>query len=282
MALVKAKELKGAQVRAFFEDKKLLSFDADGTLAEPGKEILPQLAEVLRHLVDYYFMLILSARDFRNLESRVIRALEPDLYEIGERILIGTQQGGRLWAKHGERWQVVNEVVMPPTLVEAAQQLLVKAAKNMGVEVRQGTQLFREFGAQLTFAPLGVDASAVEKAGFDPTGKKRLQVIKEFKRLAAGVGGQVGAKLAGLELRPGGRSSIDVSLKGINKAYGLQKALEFWGLEPQNAVHFGDEFTELGNDYPVYTAGFDCVWVMGPEETLGVLQELGSLGEGNL
>lgn len=51
----------------------------------------------------------------------------------------------------------------------------------------------------------------------------------------------------------GGKTTIDIQLKGVNKARAVNYLLGKGWYDSQRMIYFGDEFNEFGNDYPVAT-----------------------------
>jgi HAD superfamily hydrolase (TIGR01484 family) len=117
-------------------------------------------------------------------------------------------------------------------------------------------------GCQFTLSALGRGAAEARKRAFDPDGAKRREWVRFLAdRLGDGR----------FEMRVGGTTSVDITTKGVDKASGLRELLEKIELDPARCLYFGDRFEETGNDYPVLTV-MDCLWVHGPDETLGHLK----------
>ena len=55
----------------------------------------------------------------------------------------------------------------------------------------------------------------------------------------------------------------DITLPGIDKAYGIGKLLELNGWSKDEALFFGDKLQEGGNDFPVKQMGVDSIEVRG-------------------
>jgi hypothetical protein len=70
----------------------------------------------------------------------------------------------------------------------------------------------------------------------------------------------------------GGSTSIDVTLPGIDKAYGMRKLREILSIDFNEMLFFGDALFPGGNDNPVRSTGTDCVQVRDPEETKRVIE----------
>lgn len=77
-----------------------------------------------------------------------------------------------------------------------------------------------------------------------------------------------------LEVRAGGSTSIDVTTKGVDKAYGMQRLAELLDVAPAEILFIGDRLEPGGNDYPVIAVGVQTHAVTGPDETLTYIEEL--------
>jgi phosphomannomutase len=64
-----------------------------------------------------------------------------------------------------------------------------------------------------------------------------------------------------------GLTSIDVTVPGVDKAYGMKKLLESTGLTKEDVLFMGDKIVDGGNDLPVQTMGVDCIAVRSWEDT---------------
>ncbi|TXQ41067.1 HAD family hydrolase, partial [Escherichia coli] len=65
---------------------------------------------------------------------------------------------------------------------------------------------------QVTFLALGQSAPVVAKTEWDPTGEKRSRLRDA-----------VALDVPDLEVRSGGSTSVDITRRGIDKAYGMRK-----------------------------------------------------------
>ena len=82
-------------------------------------------------------------------------------------------------------------------------------------------------GSQITFSALGQEAPLEAKKAWDPTGEKK-NTLREA----------VAAYLPKLEVRSGGSTSVDITLKGVDKAYGMRALSEQTGISPRrHALH---------------------------------------------
>src|ERR1035437_6109723 len=68
-------------------------------------------------------------------------------------------------------------------------------------------------------------------------------------------------------VRMGGATSIDVTKPGIDKAYGIRKLRDIFGISLKEMIFIGDALFPGGNDYPAEEAGVVSIPVRGPNET---------------
>ena len=73
-------------------------------------------------------------------------------------------------------------------------------------------------------------------------------------------------------VRLGGSTSIDVTLPGIDKAYGIRKLRDILGVPIDEMIYVGDALFPGGNDYPARSTGADCIQVRDPNESKRVIE----------
>jgi phosphomannomutase len=78
--------------------------------------------------------------------------------------------------------------------------------------------------------------------------------------------------LPGFSVRLGGSTSIDVTLAGIDKAYGIRKLRDILGVATHDMVFVGDALFPGGNDAPARETGAACIQVRDPNETKRVIE----------
>ncbi len=80
--------------------------------------------------------------------------------------------------------------------------------------------------------------------------------------------------LADFSVRLGGSSSIDVTLPGIDKAYGIGELRDVLGIPIAEMIYVGDALFAGGNDYPARETGAACIQVRDPDETKRVIEAI--------
>ena len=173
--------------------------------------------------------------------------------------------GSTLHVYDGEKkiWQAVFENLISDDEAEnIIKDLKISLIEN-GIEISDnlyGAQ-FENRGAQITFSALGQDAPISEKQGWDPDHTKREAVVNSFL-----------SRQSDYEVKIGGLTSIDITKKGIDKAYGVDQLCKHLSVNPKECVFVGDEFFEGGNDISVKKTGVKMVVVGSPNDTLNFIR----------
>ena len=79
--------------------------------------------------------------------------------------------------------------------------------------------------------------------------------------------------LPDLEVRSGGSTSVDITRRGVDKAYGMNALVDLAGVSLRDMVFIGDRLDEGGNDRPVLDMGVRCYAVHGWQDTARYLTE---------
>jgi phosphomannomutase len=84
----------------------------------------------------------------------------------------------------------------------------------------------------------------------------------------------IASRLPEFEVRTGGTTTIDITRKGIDKAYGIQQLMNHLNLINSDILFVGDKLEVDGNDYPVKAFGIDSIAVKNHEDTERLLQAI--------
>lgn len=244
------------------KDYRLLAFDLDETLA-PSKSALPEpMAAILSELLGLCEVCIISGGQFGQFEAQVLSRIETDEERLARLHLMPTC-GTRYVVREAGAWRDVYARNLDPREVEAAFVALEEEAKRLGLwEERTWGPILEDRGSQVTFSALGQQAPVEAKKAWDPDRSK-----KEALREA------VAARLPELEVRSGGSTSIDITRRGVDKAYGIEELAAQTGIAIADMLFVGDRLDEGGNDYPVIRTGIDTHAVTCWEDTAEFLRE---------
>jgi len=246
----------------------MIVFDLDDTLTLTKSEISPQGAELLTRLIAMRPVCVISGSRFEQFELQILNSLQamPEVKASPELLVnlhLMPTCGTRYyrWGSDGDWYQVYSEDLTDDERA-TAKQVLTDSAHELGYwEPRIWGERIEDRGSQVTFSALGQVAPPELKAQWDPTGAKKRRMRERVAEL-----------LPGLEVRSGGTTSIDITRKGIDKAYGLRKLVDATALEPAEILFIGDSFAEHGNDYPAVEAGVRCIAVANHNETAQLIE----------
>ncbi|MFI7425889.1 HAD-IIB family hydrolase [Micromonospora sp. NPDC049836] len=244
-------------------DLRVVAFDLDDTLAVSKSQVDRRMAELLGHLLTEVDVLVISGGRFEQFVMQLLAHLDVTEEQRGRLHLMPTC-GTRYYRWLDGDWRQVyaedlseaDKARVVAALTESAQALDLWEPKPWG-------DIIEDRGSQITFSALGQSAPPAAKYGWDPDGSKK-QRLRDA----------VAAKLPDLEVRGGGSTSIDVTRKGVDKAYGMRKLLECLDLKIDNVLFVGDRLDVGGNDYPVKAMGIRCVAVTRWEETADYVETL--------
>ncbi len=241
---------------------KLVAFDLDDTLA-PSKSPLPDpIREALLALLAKRPVAIISGGQFGQFQEQVVRRL-PESQLLDGLHLMPTN-GTRYYRHENGAWHEVYGHELSEENRRACAEALESEAKALGLwEVDTWGPHIEDRGSQVTFSALGQEAPVDAKKAWDPDGSKR-----ELLRAA------VQAKLPHLDVHSGGSTSIDITKRGVDKAYGVRNLMEHLGLDAADILFVGDRLQPGGNDYPVIAVGVQTKAVESWEQTVDYLSEL--------
>lgn len=238
-------------------------FDLDDTLAPSKSTMDPAMSAALAELLARVPVCIISGGRFEQFESQALdgfQASEDALSQLHLMPTCGTRyylwQQGSWVLQYAEDLSDDEKQRAIRTLEEGARELALWHPGAWG-------DLIEDRGSQITFSALGQQAPVAQKHAWDPDGAKKI-ALWEY----------VSPRLPDLEVRGGGSTSIDITRKGIDKAYGIAKLTEKLGLTHDQLLFIGDRLDATGNDYPVFAAGVPSVAIHDWHGTLSAVEAL--------
>ncbi|MDI6023880.1 HAD-IIB family hydrolase [Leucobacter sp. UT-8R-CII-1-4] len=242
----------------------LVAFDLDDTLAPSKSPVDPRMLAVFARLLERTTVAVISGGNFEQFEAQLVSRLETIEESALERLHLLPTCGTRYERRGDGVWQTVYRENLDPAERDAAFAVLREEAERLNLwESDTWGEILEDRGSQVTFSALGQSAPVAAKQAWDPDGSKK-------NRLRAAVA----ARLPELEVRSGGSTSVDITRRGIDKAYGMRKLSEQTGISLEDMLFIGDRLDPDGNDYPVKAMGVACIAVTGWEHTVEVLEEL--------
>lgn len=247
-----------------YKNKKLIAFDLDDTLAITKTPISESIAVLLIKLLKKYDVCVISGGSFAQMKIQVIDRLKIDGDHLRLHLMptCGTQY--YLFDNVNNNWKLQYKNDLSDDQKARIFEVIKTSVKKLGfwTDNLYG-EVIEDRGSQVTFAALGQDAPADLKYEWDPDGTKRHKICESIIPL-----------LSDFEVRIAGTTSIDVTIKGVDKSYGMSKLIENTGYKKTDILYFGDKLQIGGNDYPVKAMGIDCVEVEKWQDTAEKIKKL--------
>lgn len=244
--------------------KKLIAFDQDDTLNITKLPIDETMAELLTKLLDKYEVCVISGTNWDTMKKNDADPLIHATKEQLSRLHIMPTTGTQYWRNVDGEWQRQYAHFLSDEQVKKISISLEKAAKELGYWIEsEGLDIVENRGSQVTYSALGQWASPEDKYAWDPDLKKRKQIVEKITPEL---------KDLDIHIAIAGTTSIDVTMPGINKAYGMQQLMKQTGYTMEEILFIGDKLQPGGNDYPVKDMGIDTIEVTGHEDTNWVLR----------
>lgn len=243
---------------------RLIAFDLDDTLAPSKSALDPQMADTFADLLRAVPVAVISGGNFQQFEQQLVNPLRNRSgLRLDDFHLLPTC-GTRYYRWQGDDWKQQYAEDLTDDEKKRALEAVEVQAKEAGYwESETWGPILEDRGSQITFSALGQAAPVDAKKQWDPKGVKKDDLRRRVQAL-----------LPDLEVRSGGSTSVDITRKGIDKAYGMKRLAEITGIPLDDMLFVGDRLDPEGNDYPVKALGVKCHAVEGWEDTEKFLRDL--------
>ena len=239
--------------------KELVAFDLDGTLAESKQAIKEDMGEALADLLQVAHVAVISGGDWPQFDKQVASRL-PARADLSKLWLMPTT-GTKLFTHQSGAWTTVYAELFDDETKKNIITAFDASLEATGfVPEETWGERIEDRGSQITFSALGQQAPVEAKEKWDPDFAKRKVIQADLKQ-----------RLPELSINMGGATSIDITQKGVDKAYGLKRLRDESGIALDKMMFIGDAIFPGGNDYPAKELGLDTVRVRDPHDTLSAI-----------
>jgi len=246
------------------EQKKVIVCDLDGTLAESKGAITQSMSDVICRLLSRHYLAVVSGGAYEQFQKQFLSNLSCPEEKLANLFLFPTMGSACYGFDQGIKdWKLLYSEVM----TDAEREKIITAMKEMMVESglnfsEHYGEIIEDRGSQVTFSSLGQNAPLEVKKNWDPDRSKRVALMAILNK-----------KISEFEIRTGGATSIDVTRKGIDKAYTIEKIKEILHVSEKDIIFVGDALYKGGNDATVKKTDVDFIQEGGPEETEELLRQ---------
>lgn len=251
-------------------DKKLVVFDLDGTLTKTKSNLESDMSDALRRLLEKKKVAVIGGGSYAQFRKQLLANLKCPKPLLKNLYLFPTTATAFYEYRSGwkrvyfHKFTKAEEKRDLEAFREALKEVHYKPKKVYG-------KLIEDRGSQITFSALGQDV--VAKLGARGVHMKENWIQKN-KPLKAKIASLIHKMIPDEEVHAAGFTSIDVTRKGINKAYGVRQIRKHLDMPIKNMVFVGDALFRGGNDYAARRTGVRCIPVKGPEDTLRVIERV--------
>ncbi len=241
--------------------KALVVFDLDGTLAESKSAIDEEMGTLLTALLKVMRAAVISGGNLPQFQEQLLAHLPHDA-NLKKLSLLPTC--GTRFFRYADGWNKLYSEDLSGTQKQEIIGALNKAVAASGLAARTTWgEVIEDRESQITYSALGQLAPLDAKKTWDPDFAKR----KKIKAM-------LDLELPNFSVRLGGSTSIDVTLPGVDKAYGIRKLRDILGIAIQDMIYVGDALFPGGNDAPARETGAVCIQVRDPNETKRVIETI--------
>lgn len=250
--------------RVFVRRKKMFVLDLDGTLAESKLPIDDEMGKLFCALLAKKRIAVIGGGKhelfFEQLVSRLVcqKKLFANLFLFPVNATKFFRYKNRTWTKLYEHNFTKLEIVkIRRAFTDTFREFDYVKPKKVWGEVIENRD------SQVTFSALGQKAPVAAKKKWNKENNEfRLRMSRRLQAL-----------LPAFEVRVGGLTSIDVTKKGIDKAYGIAQIETHLNTPRKKMLFVGDAIFPGGNDYAVVRACVDYVKVKNTKDTKRLLRK---------
>jgi HAD superfamily hydrolase (TIGR01484 family) len=252
--------------------KQLIVFDLDGTLAPSKTPMDREMSGLMGKLLETKKVAVIGGGGYSQFKKQLLEELKIPK-DLLKRLFLFPATSTTFYRYQGA-WKNVYAHRLSKAEREKIKKTFEKVFKEIGYQHPKKTygKIIEDRGTQVTFSALGQDVVKI-------LGSKKGVALKDKWRdgntpLKLKIAKLMSKYLPNLEVRAAGHTSVDVTKKGIDKAYGLKQIEKYLGVRIKDMLFVGDAIFPGGNDYAVTKTKVDYIPVKDSEETKKIIREL--------
>ena len=243
--------------------KKIICFDLDGTLAPSKQRIDDEMAWLINKLLKNYHVSVITWWWEERFQKQIFDYITTD-EELLNKFIPCPNCGAKMYKFDNGKWNKLYSLdfsheekrLILKSLDEVLDLLDLRPEKTWW-------ELVEHRWSQITFSALGQEAPLEEKIVRDPDFKKRKVIQAELEK-----------RIPNFSINAGWSTSIDITMKWIDKAFGVKKLLENFPIEIDDFLFIWDAVFPGWNDYTPFTIWVDSVKIDDIEYTKRVIRKL--------
>jgi phosphomannomutase len=242
---------------------RAIVFDLDGTLAESKQRVEADTGLLLAELLKKIPVAIMSGGSYGQFETQFFPAL-PLGVGLHNLYIFPTNAAACFVYRNG--WKPQYDHSYSETQRAEVHQAIDTAMHELAMptpETVYGT-VVQDRGAQITYSAVGQEAPVVAKQAWAAAHNDERKKLRDC----------IAQKLPNYSVSTGGITSIDITPKGVNKAYGVRRFSELTDIPLPEILYVGDALEEGGNDSVVIGTGIRTHEVFEPSETTAMIKDI--------
>lgn len=240
---------------------KLISFDLDDTLSPAKSPADLEMIDLLAKLLKKYKVSIITWGKFETIDMQIISQFKDK--DILKKLFIFPTIWTRMYYFDWD-WKIKYNEDLSNEEVDKITNVLNNAIEKLNLRPEQiWGDIVENRLSQVTYSALWQKAPLEAKRIWDPD-KKIRQKIRDY----------IKDDLEEFSIWIGWTTSIDVTKKWLDKAYGIEKMIENLDVKKEEILFMWDAIFPGWNDYPVKQAWIDCKQVENPEDTKEFIKDL--------
>ena len=251
-------------------DKDLIVFDMDGTLTPTKAPMDRGMAALMRQLLTVKRVAVIGGGKYGLFREQLLTPLDIPAHLLGRLFLFPTTATS--FYRYRSGWKNVYALALSGKERGKIKKIMREVLKE--IEYRQPEKTYgaviEDRGTQITFSALG--QNVVKILGKERGIALKDRWLRENRGIKMKIARLLARRLPEFEVRAAGYTSIDVTRKGIDKAYGLKQITTHTGIAIKDMLFVGDAIFPGGNDYAVVRTGVDYIPVQGPAQTKHIIR----------
>ena len=244
------------------EQPKAIAFDLDGTLAISKQPMTHEMGALLAQLLAIMPVSLAAAGSMTQIQTQFLPAL-PETANLKNLYLFPTNSS-QCFLFNENSWEATYNYALTDTERINIRTAVEEGLDEVGLSDPPATtwgERLEDRGSQFSFSPLGQYAPVLEKERWreehEPLRQKLRSILAE--------------KLPGFSVATGGMTTIDITRKGITKAYGVERFSELTQIPISEMLYVGDALEPGGNDAVVKETGIPTHEVKSPDDTAALI-----------
>jgi hypothetical protein len=195
----------------------------------------PAHEAIFRKLCEQYDVIVVTGGKLAQIQKQIPSSVHGQYYSL-------SQSGNHAVMKDGS---VLWSEEFSDEQRAAIHRLIQVFRDELRIPVKDENDLVEDRGSQISYSLIGHHEDIEKKEAFDPDAKKRLALLIEHKN-------EVEKLLAaGADVRTGGTTTFDFTLKGKHKGFNVGRFIEKMGWKKEECIYVGDALFPGGNDETV-------------------------------